>query len=92
MIVKSTNHFMASYGPIAKKVIYIDSRGPLIIDYRKPPFTRVNRPLCRSTKRTAQGSSFERLRAQLSSPRRTVTVDEQRKQEIDSSTKKETRT
>ncbi|MBM3596565.1 MAG: M81 family metallopeptidase [Alphaproteobacteria bacterium] len=45
VVVKSTNHFMAAYGPIAKKVIYIDSDGPLSRDYRKIPYTRVNRPI-----------------------------------------------
>ena len=29
LVVKSTNHFMAAFGPIAKKVIYVDSDGPL---------------------------------------------------------------
>jgi hypothetical protein len=28
VVVKSTNHFMAAFGPIAKKVIYVDSDGP----------------------------------------------------------------
>jgi microcystin degradation protein MlrC len=43
--VKSTNHFMAAFGPIAKKVLYIDSDGPLSRDYRKIPYTRVARPI-----------------------------------------------
>ena len=29
VVVKSTNHFMAAFGPIAKKVIYVDADGPL---------------------------------------------------------------
>lgn len=45
VVVKSTNHFMAAFGPIAKKVIYIDSDGPLSRDYRKIPFTRIQRPI-----------------------------------------------
>ncbi len=45
VVVKSTNHFMAAFGPIAKKVIYIDSDGPLSRDYRKIPYTRVTRPI-----------------------------------------------
>ncbi|MFI5013244.1 MAG: M81 family metallopeptidase [Hyphomicrobiales bacterium] len=45
IVVKSTNHFMAAFGPIAKKVIYIDSDGPLSRDYRKIPYTRVARPI-----------------------------------------------
>jgi microcystin degradation protein MlrC len=45
VVVKSTNHFMAAFGPIAKKVIYIDSDGPLSRDPRKIPYTRVQRPI-----------------------------------------------
>jgi microcystin degradation protein MlrC len=45
VVVKSTNHFMAAYGPIAKKVIYVDSDGPLSRDYRRIPYTRVQRPI-----------------------------------------------
>ena len=40
MVVKSTNHFMAAFGPIAKKVIYVDSDAPLPRDYRKVPYTQ----------------------------------------------------
>jgi len=45
VIVKSTNHFMAAFGPIAKKVIYVDSDAPLKRDYRAIPYTRVERPI-----------------------------------------------
>jgi microcystin degradation protein MlrC len=45
VVVKSTNHFMAAFGPIAKKVIYIDSDAPLSRDYRKIAYTRVQRPI-----------------------------------------------
>ncbi len=45
MVVKSTNHFMAAYGPIAKKVIYVESSGPLRRDHRKVPYTKVERPI-----------------------------------------------
>ncbi len=45
VVVKSTNHFMAAYGPIAKKVIYIDSNGPLKRDPAKVPYTKVERPI-----------------------------------------------
>ena len=45
LVVKSTNHFMASFGPIAAKVIYVDSDGPLQRDYRKIPYTSVRRPI-----------------------------------------------
>jgi microcystin degradation protein MlrC len=45
VVVKSTNHFMAAYGPIAKKVIYVESSGPLRRDPTKTPFTKVERPI-----------------------------------------------
>jgi len=45
VVVKSSNHFMAAFGPIAKKVIYVESGGPLGRDYRTVPYTRVNRPV-----------------------------------------------
>ncbi|MBV9784625.1 MAG: M81 family metallopeptidase [Acidisphaera sp.] len=45
VVVKSTNHFMAAYGPIAGQVIYVDADGPLNRDYRRIPYTRVNRPI-----------------------------------------------
>jgi microcystin degradation protein MlrC len=45
VVVKSTNHFMAAYGPIAKKVIYVDSSGPLKRDPAKVPYTKVERPI-----------------------------------------------
>ena len=45
LVVKSTNHFMAAYGPIAKKVIYVESSGPLRRDHRKVPYTKVQRPI-----------------------------------------------
>ena len=35
LVVKSTNHFMAAFGPIAAKVIYVESDAPLARDYRK---------------------------------------------------------
>ncbi|MBV8410150.1 MAG: M81 family metallopeptidase [Alphaproteobacteria bacterium] len=45
VVVKSTNHFMAAYGPIAKKVIYVESSGPLQRDHRKVPYTKIMRPI-----------------------------------------------
>ena len=45
LVVKSTNHFMAAFGPIAKKVIYVESDGPLPRDYRKLAYTKVRRPI-----------------------------------------------
>ncbi|MSR83077.1 MAG: M81 family peptidase [Candidatus Latescibacteria bacterium] len=45
VVVKSTNHFMAAFGPIAQRVIYIDADGPIPRDYRKIPYTRLQRPI-----------------------------------------------
>jgi microcystin degradation protein MlrC len=45
LVVKSTNHFMAAFGPIATKVLYVDSDGPLARDYRRVPYRRVQRPI-----------------------------------------------
>jgi microcystin degradation protein MlrC len=55
LVVKSTNHFMAAFGPIAKKVIYVDSDGPLARDYRRIPYTRVNRPIWPLDEHTTPG-------------------------------------
>ncbi len=45
VVVKSTNHFMAAYGPIAKKVIYVESNAPLARDYTKIPYRKAERPI-----------------------------------------------
>jgi microcystin degradation protein MlrC len=45
VVVKSTNHFMAAYGPIAKKVIYVDADGPITRDHRRIPYTKAERPV-----------------------------------------------
>jgi microcystin degradation protein MlrC len=45
VVVKSTNHFMAAYGPIAAQVIYVESDAPLARDYRKMQYSRVQRPI-----------------------------------------------
>lgn len=45
LAVKSTNHFMAAFGPIAKRVLYVDSDAPLSRDYRRIPYTKVRRPI-----------------------------------------------
>ncbi len=55
VVVKSTNHFMAAFGPIAQKVIYVDSDGPLSRDYRKIPYTRVERPIWPLDEHTSPG-------------------------------------
>ena len=45
VVVKSTSHFLENYGPIAKKLVYVESSGPLCHDYRKLPYTKVERPI-----------------------------------------------
>lgn len=45
VVVKSTNHFMAAFGPIAERVMYLDTDGPIPRDYRRIPYTRVERPI-----------------------------------------------
>ena len=46
---------MAAFGPIAQKVIYVDSDGPLSRDYRNIPYTRVQRPIWPLDADTASG-------------------------------------
>jgi len=58
VVVKSTNHFMAAYGLIAKKVVYVDSDGPLARDYRKLPYTKVQRPIWPLDEQTQPGLIF----------------------------------
>jgi microcystin degradation protein MlrC len=58
LVVKSTNHFMGAYGPIAKRVIYVDSDGPLARDYRKIPYTKVRRPIWPLDAETKPGLIF----------------------------------
>lgn len=58
VVVKSTNHFMAAFGPIAKKVIYIQSDAPLNRNYRALPYTRVKRPIWPLDERTEPGLIF----------------------------------
>jgi microcystin degradation protein MlrC len=58
VVVKSTNHFMAAFGPIAKKVLYVDTDAPLARDYRKIPFKRVHRPIWPLDEKTTPGLIF----------------------------------
>lgn len=58
LLVKSTNHFMAAFGPIAKKVLYIESDAPLSRTYEKIPFTKVQRPIWPLDKETSPGLIF----------------------------------
>jgi microcystin degradation protein MlrC len=55
VVVKSTNHFMAAFGPIAQKVIYVDSDGPLSRDYRTIPYAKIGRPIWPLDAQTAPG-------------------------------------
>lgn len=55
LVVKSTNHFMGAFGPIAAKVIYIDSDGPLSRDYRKLPYSKIRRPIWPLDEHTSPG-------------------------------------
>jgi microcystin degradation protein MlrC len=45
LVVKSTNHFMGAFGPIAQQVLYLESDGPLSRDYRTIRYQRVQRPI-----------------------------------------------
>jgi microcystin degradation protein MlrC len=45
LVVKSTNHFMAAFGSIAKRVICVDSDAPLSRDDRQIEYVKVNRPI-----------------------------------------------
>lgn len=45
VVVKSTNHFYASYSPLASRVLYCDTPGPIPRDHRKVPYTRIKRPI-----------------------------------------------
>jgi microcystin degradation protein MlrC len=44
VVVKSTNHFYASFAPLAKEVLYVDSGGPLPRDLRTLAFRKIERP------------------------------------------------
>ena len=55
VVVKSTNHFMAAYGPIARQVIYVETDAPLSRDYRRIAYTKVRRPIWPLDERTLPG-------------------------------------
>jgi microcystin degradation protein MlrC len=58
LVLKSTNHFMAAFGPIAKEVLYVDSDAPLSRDYRRVPYRRVERPIWPLDEETKPGLIF----------------------------------
>lgn len=45
VFVKSVNHFMAHFGPIASAVYYVNGGGPLQRDYSKMQYQHVRRPI-----------------------------------------------
>ena len=45
VVVKSTNHFHAAFAPLASRVLYCDSGGPIPRDHRRVPYTRLQRPI-----------------------------------------------
>ena len=49
---------MAAFGPIAKKVIYVESDGPLPRSYKKLPYTKVRRPIWPLDEETKPGLIF----------------------------------
>jgi microcystin degradation protein MlrC len=55
LVVKSTNHFMAAFGPIAKQVLYLESDGPICRNYTKIPYQKVQRPIWPLDQVTAPG-------------------------------------
>jgi microcystin degradation protein MlrC len=55
VVMKSTHHFRAAFGPIAAKVIYVDSGWPLAREYRKIPYSRIERPIWPLDEKTTPG-------------------------------------
>jgi microcystin degradation protein MlrC len=45
LIVKSFTHFNAAFRPIARAVLYTGGPGPLTLDVRQVPYTKLVRPL-----------------------------------------------
>lgn len=58
VVVKSTNHFMAAFGPIARRVLYVDADGPLKRDPARTAFRKVNRPIWPLDSETRPGLIF----------------------------------
>jgi len=44
-VVKSFTHFNASFRPIARAVLYTGGPGPLTLNVRDVPYTKLKRPL-----------------------------------------------
>ena len=45
LVVKSTNHFVSGFGPVAKQIIYSDGPGALPGDVRRIPYTKRKKPM-----------------------------------------------
>ena len=45
VVVKSSQHFHAKYGPVAKKVIYVDTPGSCPIDFSTVPYAKARKTL-----------------------------------------------
>jgi microcystin degradation protein MlrC len=45
VVVKSFAHFQAAFSTVARKILYTAGPGPLPIDPRTVPLTRVRRPI-----------------------------------------------
>ena len=45
VVVKSTNHFHAAFAPLASRVLYCYSGGPIPLDHRIVPYNRLQRPI-----------------------------------------------
>lgn len=58
LVCKSTNHFAAAFGPISKRVIYVESDGPLPRDYRNMVYSKVQRPIWPLDAETQPGLIF----------------------------------
>ena len=43
--IVAVSPFVPGLRPIAKKVVYVESSGPLRRDHRKVPYTKVERPI-----------------------------------------------
>jgi microcystin degradation protein MlrC len=58
LVCKSTNHFAAAFGPISKRVIYVESDAPLKRDYRTMVYAKVARPIWPLDAETSPGLIF----------------------------------
>jgi microcystin degradation protein MlrC len=45
VVVKSAQHFLAAYGPMAREVILVDAAGITSPDLKKFPYQKIRRPI-----------------------------------------------